>query len=210
MTDDLGPDEMQRLRDAIDTLPASIEPARDVWPAIRDRIEAQRVRPISASAVATPPRSSRRGWLAAAAVVLVVGSSAITMRVMRPDVPPVVLSPVASSPVVQVPSAPPAPTIPDPPTTHVSRVSAAAIFDRYDAAASDLSIALQQRRGQLDPTTVAVLDSCLARIDIAIAEARRALKQAPQNSVITEILTTSYQQKLDLLKRAGDLPVRGL
>jgi len=51
-----------------------------------------------------------------------------------------------------------------------------------------------------------VLDSCLRKIDAAIAEARAALRREPRNAVLTQLLTVSYRQKLDLLKRAADLP----
>ena len=83
-------------------------------------------------------------------------------------------------------------------------------FNRFDAAASDLAGALRQRRSRMDPATVAVIESCLARIDAAIVEARAALRRDPQSAGLAELLTVTYRQKLDLLKRAADLPARAL
>ena len=93
--------------------------------------------------------------------------------------------------------------------TVVSRAEDA-LFNRYDAAASDLAGALRQRRSMMDPATVAVIESCLARIDAAIVEARAALRRDPQSAGLAELLTVTYRQKLDLLKRAADLPARAL
>ena len=110
----------------------------------------------------------------------------------------------------RTPGAPGTPRVPVEPGPRLVPVAGALIglvFARYDAAAADLATELDARRAKLDPRTVAVLDSCIRRIDAAIAEARGALRQDPKNAVVTELLTVSYRQKLDLLKRAADLPL---
>jgi hypothetical protein len=209
MIDELDPERLRRLRDAVASLPRSIEPERDAWPAIRERIEARRVRSIAPGSAGRASAGPRRvAWFAAAAVALVTVSSGLTMWIMRGRaVPQAASAPAAGPPATadssRAPAAPPAPG---------TRFAAAAasispVFARYDAAAADLASELDARRARLDPRTVAVLDSCIRRIDAAIAEARTALRQDPKNLVITELLTVSYRQKLDLLKRAADLPL---
>jgi hypothetical protein len=220
MTDELDPERLRRLLDGVAALPRSVEPQRDAWPAIRDRIEAQRVRaiaPDSAGALRAKPR--RIVWFAAAAVALIALSSGVTMLVLHrraaldiaavgqpaPE-PAVTESAPAKSPATITPQVP----APIPPrVSRSARASVGEVFARYDAAAEDLSRVLAERRSRLDPATVAVLDTCLTRIDRAIAEASAALGRDPRNAVVTELLTASYRQKLDLLKRVADLPLRG-
>ena len=96
MTDELDPEALRRLLDATAALPRTVQPERDAWPTIRDRIDERRVTPISSGAesgvqadLAPAPRAVRRfsnlRWLAAAAVLLVVGSSSITYLIMHGD-----------------------------------------------------------------------------------------------------------------------------
>ncbi|MFI5244125.1 MAG: hypothetical protein ACHQQR_02785 [Gemmatimonadales bacterium] len=220
MTDELDPERLRRLLDSVAALPRSIEPERDAWPAIRNRIEAQRVRAIAPHATGTTIARPRRiPWIAAASVVLVALSSGVTMLVLRqrpaPEVAAVeqpVAQPTAVEPGSTIPPAAATPQVPvpaPPRASQAARTSVGEVFARYDAAAEDLSRVLAERRARLDPATVAVLDTCLTRIDRAIAEARAALGRDPRNAVVTELLTASYRQKLDLLKRVADLPLRG-
>ena len=70
-TDDRDP--VTRLDEVLDLLPRDIEPPRDLWPAIEARLEPR--------ADAGAPR--RWAWLAAAGVLLVIGSSLITASLLR-------------------------------------------------------------------------------------------------------------------------------
>lgn len=79
------------------------------------------------------------------------------------------------------------------------------VFARYDGATTDLANDLERRRSRLNPTAVAVLDSCLNTINEAIYETRTALRDAPDNTIIAELLEVTYQHKLDLLRRASEL-----
>jgi hypothetical protein len=83
-------------------------------------------------------------------------------------------------------------------------------FNAYEDAARDLSWSLDARRSQLDPRTLAVVDTCLKEIDKAIREARAALGRNPGSGLLSDFLQSSYQQKLDLLKRAVEGPRRTL
>ena len=209
MTNELDPERLRRLRDAVAALPRSIEPERDAWPAIRDRIEAQRVRAIApATAGVAQARPRRLIRIAAAAVVLVALSSGLTIFVLgRAKARAIVSAPPQGATPTDLSRAPIVPPAPGPRIIPVTDASISVVFARYDAAAADLSAELRARRARIDPRTVAVLDSCIRKIDAAIAEARGALREDPKNAVIAELLTVSYRQKLDLLKRAADLPL---
>ena len=211
MTDELDPERLRRLTEAAVALPRSIEPTRDAWPAIRGRIEAGRVRAIASPAPPARPASPwRAGRLAAAAVLLVVASSGLTallLRERRAKAAIVVEQPrEAPGLPAETGVTPPIAGLPAPRVWPAGGTPIDAVFARYDAAAADLAAELDARRTRLDAGTVAVLDSCLRKIDAAIAEARAALRREPRNAVLTQLLTVSYRQKLDLLKRAADLP----
>jgi len=67
---------------------------------------------------------------------------------------------------------------------------------------------LDSNRSQLDTSTVRVLEKNLAIIDSAIAEARRALAQDPNNNYLNHHLADTMRRKADLLRRASALGAR--
>lgn len=178
---------LELMLQAARELPMSIAPPLDVWDGVR-----------AAIAPAIPVGSSRRGrgasllrspWmLAAAALVLVASSSAITALVMRHDTSDVAApSASAQPPVVALPA------------------SLARVDQEYARTAAQLEVALDARRATLAPQTIETLERSLRTIDTAIAEARRALAQDPGNRALVDIFSANYQQKLDLMKRVTEL-----
>jgi hypothetical protein len=81
-----------------------------------------------------------------------------------------------------------------------------AIEADYAGTATELADALALQRPKLSPATVAKVEASLRVIDDAIAEARRALAQDPANRTLLDIFSANYQQKLELLRRAAELP----
>jgi tetratricopeptide (TPR) repeat protein len=79
---------------------------------------------------------------------------------------------------------------------------------KYDAAVADLERVLAQGRGRLDPKTVTIVEQNLARIDQAIADARRALAADPNNAYLNAHLARAMRWKIDLLRQAAGLAVR--
>lgn len=75
----------------------------------------------------------------------------------------------------------------------------------YDSAVRELEQALDAGRRQLSPKTVTVLEKNLARIDVAIAEARAALEADPANAYLNAHLAHTMRQKLELLRQATEL-----
>ena len=161
-------------------------PKRDLWPGIARQIGAT---PLRAQPV-------RRRWsfsfpqLAAAAVVLMTLSGG-TVWLMQSGAPAQVNGLVASSPT--------------PTTTPVAINASRNAAQSYAAAMADLERVLASGRGQLDSTTVRVIEQNLAVIDRAIDQAQRALLADPANLYLNTHLAETMRRKLDLLRQAATL-----
>jgi hypothetical protein len=83
-----------------------------------------------------------------------------------------------------------------------ARTSAA---QSYAAAVADLERVLADGRGQLDSSTVRVIEQNLQAIDRAIAQAQRALEADPANLYLNTHLAETMRRKLDLLRQAAAL-----
>ena len=230
MTDHNESERRQRLADAVTRLPQSIEPPIDQWPAIERRIDEGRV--VALPTAAQPARFAKPGvtlrarplpFLAAAGLLIVaMGGAYLAGRsskqrmdnslagVPRAQVTaPGISESVAPSPV-KTGGSPDARlrAVSSAPNADRDRVLGA--FDAYEDASRELSWSIETQRSRLDPGTLAVLDTCLKQIDKAIAEARAALGRNPHNRIVRDLLRSSYRQKLYLLKRAAEGPLRTL
>lgn len=78
----------------------------------------------------------------------------------------------------------------------------------YDREIARLRVLIDQRRSQLDPMTVSVIERNLAVIDTAIAESRRAIANDPSSRFLIEFLNQSLQNKVELMRTAALLPSR--
>jgi anti-sigma factor RsiW len=169
-------------------------PAHDLWPGIARRIGATPA-PVADTVDLTARRRIRR-WsfslpqLAAAGIALMmVSGGAVWLAGVR-----------ASNPVVV--------TIDSAPSTTPAVVPAAvrpSASQSYAAAVADLERVLAQGRGQLDTTTVRVIEENLAAIDRAIADAQRALEADSANLYLNSHLAETMRRKLDLLRQAAAL-----
>ena len=148
--------------------------------------------PISASAKHPSAQASRR-WqlsplqLAAAAAVLLALGIGIGSRIRT-----VVKTQVAVTPA---PSQGQFATVGRTPHADAS----------YDKAIQELQVMLQQNRGTMDTTTVRVLESSLAKIDAALAQAQRALADDPNSEYLNDHLSRIKRKKLDLLRQGAAL-----
>ncbi|MFL5579218.1 MAG: zf-HC2 domain-containing protein [Gemmatimonadaceae bacterium] len=245
-------------------LPA-LQPSRDLWAGIEARIATPVV---SIGADAAPARRSRfasRGWLAAAAVLLVVTTAGVTYEVTRrmaggttsvaqrtfPAAVQRVVSALPASPLsptitdqdaVAEPSAPQAegrgreaaqirersePRTASPKTmprtapkapratpetrlvgNPASESPASLIEGPYAKELRELALMVSQRRGDLDPATIAVLEHSLKVIDTAIAQSRDALRRDPASGFLQEQLNHALDKKVMLLRTAARLPDR--
>jgi len=161
-------------------------PKRDLWPGIASRIGAT---------PAASPRIGRR-WsfsmpqLAAAAIFLMTLSGGTVWLLQSGAFTP------ATGPIATAPTPAVAPAA----INARSRAS-----QSYSAAIADLERVLAGGRGQLDTTTVRVIEQNLAAIDRAIAQAQQALLADPANLYLNTHLAETMRRKLDLLRQAATL-----
>lgn len=167
-------------------LSATMEPPAEAWPAVRGRL-----RPHSQSATRRQLWIREWGLRAAAAIVLVAGSSAVTVLALR------------ARPAAHVVSSPPgratAPAVP---------AAVRAVERSYADVLDELTVTVRAQRGTLAPQTIATLERTLRVIDEAIAEARAALAADPGNGTLLDVLSANYEQKVELLRRVSELPAR--
>ena len=169
-------------------------PERDLWPEIASRIGA--TPPESGGAVDLTSRRSSRRWsfslpqLAAAGIALMTISGG-TVWMLRTGAPQSLIAPLGGV------------STPNPTVVNASvRPSAT---QSYAAAVADLERVLAQGRGQLDSSTVRVIEQNLQAIDQAIAQAQRALDADPANLYLNTHLAETMRRKLDLLRQAAAL-----
>jgi len=176
---------LRRLLGAASALPADVTPPTEQWQEIRARI----TRPAAERSISRRPRwLTAPAWLlAAAAVLLVVLSSAVTTVIVRRSLDPIERATTPPSVVLLPPAA-------------------RDVEAHYVHTASELAEALAGQRGKLDSATVAKVEASLRVIDQAIDEARRALAGDPANLTLLDILSANYERKLELLRRATELP----
>ena len=167
-------------------------PRRDLWPGIAQRIGA------TARTVDLGSRRAARRWsfslpqLAAAGIALMTVSGGAVWLLRSPEQQNVALPPAT------VPAGNP-------------RAINAAVNPRgtasqsYATAVADLERVLASGRGQLDSTTIRVIEQNLAAIDRAIGQAQRALDADPANLYLNTHLAETMRRKLELLRQAAAL-----
>lgn len=177
-------------------LPASIDPEGDLWPAIQTRLAP--VSLVSLTGVArraASPAAASSWWptleplqwatLAAAAMFLVVTSSAMTAWILAAPDPLDAPADGAGGAVLSA----------------VASTAIPAIEAEYAVQIEGLLWALYENRDRLDPDTVSTIETNLRAIDRAIGRAREALKDDPENRGLARMLNSSYRHKLRLLQR---------
>jgi anti-sigma factor RsiW len=196
-------DALARVRalraDAV-ALPRELEPPAEIWSAVHAEVQRRSRAARSPAAAVAAWRSlahSDRAWLAAAALVLAVGSAGVTAVALK--------GPSAASTSVA------ADRRAEPRTeSQVMLLPASVQMLERDLGVSvaRLERALDERRGSLLPSTRATVEHSLSVIDDAIAEARAALASDPANPALVDALSRGYESKIDLLKRANELAPR--
>jgi predicted anti-sigma-YlaC factor YlaD len=169
-------------------------PSRDLWPAIAGRIGATPAASEEIVELASRrPRARRWSFslpqLAAAGIALMAVSGGAVWLLRSPGAPPV------ATPVTMT-------SLETPVTNAAANPNASR---SYAAAVADLERVLADGRGQLDSTTVRVIEQNLAAIDQAIAQAQQALDADPANLYLNTHLAETMRRKLDLLRQAAAL-----
>jgi hypothetical protein len=78
----------------------------------------------------------------------------------------------------------------------------------YSGEITRLRAIVDQRRLQLDPVTISVIERNLKVIDDAIAQCRLALAKDPASRFLVESLNSALETKVELLRTATMLPAR--
>jgi anti-sigma-K factor RskA len=172
-------------------LPKSIDPPAEAWSNIRAAILREEN---AVKSVALPRRQhfwNRRFALVAAAaaiVVAVLSSSATAWYLSTRSTPEVAFrGPIDSR-------------------RGLAAYTAFTIEENnYLRTVASLQAILDQQESVLAPETIAQLKSSLRTIDEAILEARSALARDPSNRLLIDMVSSSYKQKVDLLKRSTEM-----
>ena len=219
--------ELRCLLAAASDAPESIDPPESLWQEIEATIDPRRQRTaaivpaergdratwqrmgLSPAAEGGEPgpgshRRLRRGraWLAVAGLGLVVASSGTTVLLMRgaagTEGTPAGGTATPSLPLRDAPSAVAGATL--------LPASLAAAEAGYLSDVEALQHLFDRQRAVLAPATIAIVERSLATIDAAIGEARFALLADPSNDELARFLDSNYRQKVELLRRAAELP----
>lgn len=167
------------LFDAARQLDRDISPARDLWPGI-------------AHAIATPQRFTDRSQWApmlaqAAAVVLLVGaSSAITYISMKGQPPVTEITPELLFEQTAFSSADP-------------------LGAGFEDARTTLAVEFDEALLQLPPDARADVERNLGIVRTAIHEINTALSQDPGNAALQAKLLGAYHEEVSVLRRVGEL-----
>jgi len=162
----------------------------ELWGGIATRIGASGAPVVDLAARRARPRITLSlPQLAAAAVLLVaVGAGAASLTLRPPSPAPPAVAVTAAPGVRAIPAGLPGKA-----------------EQSFDTAVRELEQALAAGRSRLSPKTVTILERNLARIDVAIEEARAALEADPANAYLNAHLANTMQQKLLLLQQANAL-----
>jgi hypothetical protein len=218
--------DLHAIRTRAAALPV-LHPSRDLWSGIEARI-GPRVAALPGGTVGEvaglgaarqtalrrwfgPHYATRVAALAAGLIVVTAGVTYLTTRLLFDvgtvtvvdRVPATATSP-SPNPVRQV--------SPAPKTQFVVSANGPARAQTseylYDSQIASLHKILEQRRGQLDPKTVAVIERSLRVIDTAIAQSKAALAKDPANGFLADQVDRDLDTKLELLRTVALLPSR--
>ena len=185
-------ESLKRILARAGELPKSIDPPVDAWSNIRSAISRDESAVRANNSVSRSGIWQRRYVLAAAAILVAVLSSAGTALYMKGH-----YSGATSRNAVANNSSAEA--------TPATLAAFTIEENNYLRTASMLQDLLDQQEASLAPETVAQLKASLRTIDEAILEARNALARDPANKLLVQMLSASYRQKVDLLRRTTEL-----
>ena len=164
-----------------------LEPGRDLWPAIAAQLE---------------PRvaSSRRrawGWQAAAAVLLVAGSSLLTATLLDARRDQGTMATATPPAAVAVPTGTAA--------VPAAYGTGARLDPDYLEARRQLTALLDTRMANLPESTRAKLEVNLAEMRRAALQINAALAEQPGDPLLEELLLKTYQDELAVLANVNQL-----
>ena len=183
MTDDtIDEAKLRELMNEVVALPRSIDPPADAWAKIRAEIEATGGAGRGDEVIELQPKRSggvafwqRPMFLAAAALLLVAGSSAVTTIALNRRGAPAGVRPAPTRMAAVGTNGNTGPA---------SLAQFTVVESDYLRAVNDLSATLESEQDALSPETIATLRESIKVIDAAILEARNALAADPANRTL--------------------------
>lgn len=182
------------LDDALESLPKSVEPRRDLWSGIRAEIAASA--PASPAGARAARFAAPHWYQLAAGVLLVIATSLTTYVATRQamqDETQAIARYGSPEPLV---SAMPA------------SFSGEALGVDYFKARAALDAEFEQRVAALPPATRAKLERDLADLRHAANEIATTLAQHPSDPLLQELLMSTYQSELQLFANVNELTAR--
>jgi len=194
-------EERDEVLQAVGQLPQSIEPQRDLWPEIASRLDA--------------PVTSRRpgvqmGWtlaLAAGLGCMALGALLTVGLMKRADTgAPNTLTAQATAPANSATAAATTPGAADAPQVRQASLGGYAMLGpEYEQARATLMIGLAERLDRLPPLERQKVERNLNEIRRALGELNAALKLAPNDTLLRELLLNTYHDELTLLANVNQI-----
>jgi hypothetical protein len=221
--------DIRKLRMDAANLPP-MQPSRDLWSGIAARIEAPVLNIGTVHALPASHGTRARRWMQGALIAAsLVGAAGIgylaAKRGQEPagqtiaqtpaeQLPPVTVIPeVASRDSASRPEEQPRAENSQPRTATPARLPEvqnvlATLTADYDREIARLRTLIDQRRNQLDPATVAVIEKNMQIIDAAIDDSKKAIARDPASRFLIESLNESLRTKVELMRTTALLPSR--
>jgi hypothetical protein len=175
------------LRTLADGLPASMEPARDLWPEIAARL-------FGPGSKSGKRRRSYWTWMlfsAAAATLLV--AAAVLKWLDEPGQPPIVAQHSA--------------VVPARDDDDRLRQEVAKAEQTFQDAAGEFLTQLKSADGTLPPDTKVILQGNLIIADKAISEVKTAWEKQPDNYALARKLLEAHERRVELLQQVAHLSI---
>jgi hypothetical protein len=184
-------DALRKILQRAADLPKVIDPPGEAWQNIREAIERDK-QAVRIDRARSDSGAWRRPYAIAAAVVVAAVLSSVSTALYldgRADREQSRNAATASAATAT-------------PATLVAFTIEENTYLRNVAVLQDM---LDQQEASLAPETVAQLKASLRTIDEAILEARNALARDPANKTLIEMLSGTYRQKVDLMRRTAEM-----
>jgi hypothetical protein len=172
-TDPEEREALDALLERARALPRDIQPERDLWLGVQNRIELED---------AEPPRS--RLWGARLTIPVWAASAAASLLVVFA---------VGTGLWLRTPAAP------NDPAAIASLADSLRDRDGVSVVRRDLLALLEEQRAQLPPEVLAAVERNLAEIDRAITEIHVAFEEHPNNPALRFLLAEAYRREADML-----------
>jgi len=179
--------ELRQLVASASSLPRRIEPVRDLYPSVAERVGRHDNATTTGSAIVSTRRTP---WVGLAAAVLIFALAGLVGLRMRDGSGPAREAETRGGELLAASG---------------QDESLGFVVGEYVDAAQLLQAAIDERRDRLSPETLEVLRENLSIIDAAIGEVQAALEADPSSRGNALALRAMHEQKVELLRKFSRL-----